>query len=147
MTPIDFGQRSRSQWPWMKEIGFSWLSWKPFITNVSYFTCWLVMSSMWTLLTLASLGQKWQWPWMSKWFQLIFLKTFHHLVFIFHQMTSRWSLLIIGSVDQRSSSHRHRMSKWSLLISWKLIINPKNVSQESGRGAYVSFDISCSILT
>ena len=66
--------------------GFCWLSWKPFITKTSYFTCRLVMTSRWSLLILGSLGQRSrsQWPWMLKWFPLIILKTIHHKVFIFH---------------------------------------------------------------
>ena len=56
---------------------FHWSSWKPFITKISYFTCSLVITSRWTLSILWSLGQwsRSQWPWMSKCFTLIFLKT------------------------------------------------------------------------
>ena len=80
---------------------FFLLSWKPFISESSYFTCRLVM-------------------------------------------TSRWLLLILGSVSQMSRSQWPWMLKW-VSFSWKLLIIPNNVSHSPGKGGgtYVSFNISC----
>ena len=38
--------------------GFRSLSWKQFITGLSYFTCWLILVLAWPLLVLGSLSQR-----------------------------------------------------------------------------------------
>jgi hypothetical protein len=70
---------------------------------------WQVHDSYWFW---GSLGQwsRSRRPWMSKWFTLIFLKSVHHKVVIFHivisrVVNSRGSLLMFGSLGQRSRSH------------------------------------------
>ena len=48
--------------------------------GLMYDWSWLVDDLYWYWITRS------KWPWMSKWFPLIFLKTINHSVFKFHKM-------------------------------------------------------------
>ena len=142
MTPRDFGL-TRSKVKVIvtlnvKMVSADYLEYYTCISQSSYVTCRLVMTSWWPLLILGSLGQRSRscLPWMLKWFPLIILKTIYHKVFIFHMyitkssyltcrlaMTSWWPLLILGSLCQRSKFKGPWMSKWFLLIISKTIYN------------------------
>jgi len=59
MILVSLGQSSRSKWSLVKQFnhGFRSLSWELFITEISYFTCWLVLMT-WPLLILSSVRQR-----------------------------------------------------------------------------------------
>ena len=59
-------------------------------------------------------------------------------------MTSRWLLLILWAVSQRSRSQLPCMSKWFPLIFLKFINHSQQYEARVRKGgAYVSFNISC----
>ena len=71
---VKFEGHSDLEW----KTGFRWLSWKPFITKSSYFTCKLVKTIRWPLcLIFGSLGQRsrLQWPLIIKRCTLVILNT------------------------------------------------------------------------
>ena len=149
-------QRSRSQWPWMfKVVSTNYFENHLSQVFIFHFRWTLLIlgslgqcqnglySFSWKLLCFHISQDDWswladdpidfgvtrsrsQWPWMPKWFPLIFLKTINSLSFHISQvdwswLTSRWPLLLLGAVGQRSSSQCPWMLKFFLLIFLKTI--------------------------
>ena len=134
MTPINFGI-TRSKLNVIVTLNVKMVSTdylEIHLSQSSYFTCGLDMTSTWPLFILGSLGQRSrsQWPWMLKWILLIIVKSICPIIkssyftcrFV---MTSRWPLLILWAVCQRSTSQWPCMSKWFTLIFLKLINHSK----------------------